>query len=204
MKSKEKLEVSIEQGNDSKAAGRDFNEIETQNNFYSSVKFKILKIKKNNSVVIKAHKIIFNSVSLYSSLISSFILCAVLPFLFSYYFDFSFSFITNIPLLDYFIFSIFLFLVFFSSSVLAIFLSHITSSTKVTLYKNKIVVDKKIIKYKNIRGVLKSVDKIGYSVYIYNLKKVHPFISFNLSNIHDANAIHELITYNIKNEKDKK
>lgn len=44
-------------------------------------------------------------------------------------------------------------------------------------------------------------DLIGYSINLYKIDEIYPCLSFNIENIHAANAIEQLITSSLKNEK---
>lgn len=75
-----------------------------------------------------------------------------------------------------------------------------------TIQKEEIILEQKgknilILKYNEMRSLLKMKDLIGYSINLYKIDEIYPCLSFNIENIHAANAIEQLITSSLKNEK---
>ena len=173
-------------------------QIGQQNNFYSLKIMNSLKIKED--LEIKVYKNVINKIEISNLLFGAFLM-SLIYLVFVWLFDikpYSTEFIRTLIFLFLIISGIFIFLSFFSRYF---------SSMQLTLNEEAVKLKKGekdiVLKYSEIRSILKMKDLVGYSINIYKIDEINPSISFNTESIHFANAINELIVNHITNEKNK-
>jgi hypothetical protein len=184
----------------SNTTAQDFKDatIEIQNNFYSSVIFKPMQINKN--IKLRVFHNFLNPIYLshlyFALFLSSFVAIALLNYLLGFQFNIK----------EYFLAVGFIFLLLSVFFLLLLFVMRYFPMMYLTIQKEEIILEQKgknilILKYNEMRSLLKMKDLIGYSINLYKIDEIYPCLSFNIENIHAANAIEQLITSSLKNEK---
>ena len=190
------MPTTINQGNNSRAAGRDYLENPIFNNSYSV--FKPLEIKDNFKIKIKEQK---SSHQDKKALKLSFTIVSII---FSLFISSRFSDVFYNGIISFLICTIFLYFVFHIFLLIPTFVS---ANGILKLEKEKMIFDfgkeKEEIKFDDIRSLRKEKNSFGYSFYIYKKTELYPTVSFYLESIDVSLAIDELITHKI-NESIKK
>lgn len=184
--------VTITQGENCRASGRDY----IENNFYSSIIFKSLKINNELKIIVFHDYINKTDVTRLTSM--TFIMSFFMTIFYVYFFDFEpniIEFLQSVVFV-FVIFSIFLLSIFFFTRYFNA-MDLILKDETITLTQKK--KEDVILKYTQIRSLLKMKDLVGYSINLYSTDKIEPCISFNTESIHTANAVEELIINKIRN-----
>lgn len=183
--------ITITQGKKGRAAGRDF----IENNFYSSVLFKPLKIE--GELKRKVFHDYINKIEVVRLTSMTFIVSFFMTIFYVYFFDFEpniIEFLQSVVFV-FVIFSIFLLSIFFFARYFNA-MDLILKDETITLTQKK--KEDVVLKYDQIRSLLKMKDLVGYSINLYSTEEIEPCISFNTESIHIANAVEELIINKIK------
>jgi hypothetical protein len=177
----------INQGNNSKAANRDYIE-EQRNFFYSYNRIKPLELTKQNNIFRVYDNSLVNKVdALYSSVSVLIIGSFIVKFVFGLDFGTDFFNIISTVVVIWILF------IFFKR--------FIGKKNYVILKDDKVILESKKnieLKYENIRSYLIEKALHGYSIYIYQEDKIRPEIEFNIESIHDVTAIEEFLKYKIQ------
>lgn len=173
-------------------------QIGVQNNFYSSVIFKPMQINKN--IKLRVFHNFLNPIYLSHLCFALFLSSFIAISLFNYLFEFQFS------IKEYFLAVGFIFLLLSVFFLLLLFAMRYFPVIHLTIQKEEIILEQKgknilILKYSEMRSLLKMKDLIGYSINLYKIDEIYPYLSFNIENIHAANAIEQLIVSSLKNHK---
>jgi len=161
------------------------------NNFYSSIIFKSLQIKKDELKIRVFHNYI-NKIDLSRLIFSAFLSSFFVVGFFIYYIGFEPNII---EFLQSVVFVFFILSIFFTA---ILFFMRYFPSLHLIIHQDSTGLEQKnkediIIKYDEIRSILKMKDLVGYSIYIYKKDELYPYISFNTECVHTANAVEQLI-----------
>lgn len=171
--------------------------IGTQNNFYSSLIFKPLKIK--DELKIRVFHNYINKVDLARTLFGLFIGSFFASTFFIYYLDFKPNIIEyiQVTLFIFVVLSLFITLLLFTMRYFPAMYLMLNEETVTQKIKGK---EDVVLMYNEIRSLLKMKDLVGYSINIYPINELYPKISFNTECIHTANAVEQLVSDRIINE----
>ena len=183
--------MKIKQGKKSKAAGHDF--VETQNNFYQSDNFKPLKLSESQKISVLKPNLLFR-IFLYTIPLS--ILLFFIGLSIFNWFDVYFNLFT-VPGFAFAIAALLSTYLF----VYGIAINNKYFRDDLYLFENGAKSRGKIINFENVRSILKIKTISGYTIYIYKVNEIMPIISFDVSSLHEANAIYELIIHYIQDNK---
>ncbi|RXK05368.1 hypothetical protein [Halarcobacter bivalviorum] len=191
LKEKQETSLSISQGNNSRAAGRDYLENPIFNNSYTT--YKPLEINENLEIKIKEQK---SSYQDKKALKLSFVIVSIIFafFISSNFTDLFYNGIISfliVTIFFYFLFHLFLFIPFLLS---AKGILQFQEENMIFNFRNRKI---KSINFEDIRSLRKEKNSFGYSFYLYTKKELYPVVSFYVESIDVSLAIEELITYNI-------
>lgn len=171
--------------------------IGVQNNFYSSIIFKPLKI--NDELKIRVFHNYINKIDLSRLIFSAFLSSFFVVVFFIYYIGFEPNII---EFLQSVVFVFFILSIFFCA---ILFFMRYFPALYLVIHQDSISLKQKnkediTIKYEEIRSILKMKDLVGYSIYVYKKDELYSYISFNTECIHVANAVEQLIINKVANE----
>ena len=183
--------MSDEISADNSSVGKVTGGIGIQNNYSQNI-FKPLKIK--DKLEFTVYKLAFFDFSTFAFAILIFIFSMMCIFAI-FFIDFKtiFNFVNSI--IYTYIICIFLYVAVF-------FIRRYRNKNRLILTKNSIALKErgnnvKNIAYDEIRSIVRKLTFLSYSIYIYKIDEVYPYIQFDIDSMHSANAIYELISNNI-------